>query len=437
MVTQMATQVSTLNGFGNYFESEAMPDVLIKGRNSPQHVPFGLYAEQINGTAFTVSRSQAFFTWFYRLRPSVLQGEFKLKHHAYLSGSPFTVDFTPPTPMRFNPRSYHETKRDFVEGLMTLAGNGSIQAQEGAAIHLFEVTLSMTDTYFYNADGELLIVPQEGKLAFHTECGVLHVAAGEILLMPRGMKFQVKLLSERARGYMGENFGSPFKLPELGILGVNGSASRRDFLAPTACYEERSGRFKLIAKFNGKLWEADIDHSPLDVVAWHGNYVPYIYDLALFKPFGTVSKDHPDPSIFTLLTSSSVTPGVANLDFIIFPPRWMVAAETFRPPYFHRNIMSEFMGLIHGVYEAKQEGFIPGGATLHNRMSAHGPDAKAYAAAIDEKLKPTFQADTLAFMFESYQSFQLTESALHAPFRQKHYLDCWKNLSSSFKMPRS
>lgn len=431
----MVTQVSILTGFGNYFESEAIPDVLVKGRNSPQHVPLGLYAEQINGTAFTAPRAQAMFTWFYRIKPSVLHGEFKLKNHSYLFGAPFSVDFTPPTPMRFNPRPYHETKRNFVEGLMTIAGNGSIQAQEGGAIHLFEVTVSMTETYFYNADGELLIVPQEGGLAFHTECGILQVSAGEILLIPRGIKFQVKLLSERARGYICENYGNPFKLPDLGVIGANGSASRRDFKAPSASYEEKSGHFKLVAKFNGKLWEAEIDHSPLNVVAWHGNYVPYTYDLALFKPFGTVSKDHPDPSVFTLLTSPSLRPGVANLDFVVFSPRWMVAEETFRPPYFHRNIMSEFMGLIQGVYDAKVEGFIPGGATLHNRMSAHGPDTQVYERAIQEVLKPAFQAETLAFMFESFQSLQVTEAALHAAFRQNHYLDCWQNLSSSFKMP--
>ena len=416
------------SGFSNYFESEALEGTLVKSRNSPQKVPHGLYAEQLSGSAFTAQRHLNLHSWLYRIHPSVLHSEFLLVHQNHFSAPPFESVHTPPTQMRWDPMPYPQTPCSFIEGIKTFAGNGSLQSQQGAAIHLYCATRSMQNEFFYDADGDLLIVPQEGALRCKTELGWLDVRPGEITVIPRGIKFQVELLQNKARGYICENFGAPFRLPELGIIGANGLANPRDFLTPIAAFEKRSGDFKLIAKFQGQLWQADIEHSPLDVVGWHGNYAPYKYDLSLFNTINTVSFDHPDPSIFTVLTSPSTTEGVANVDFVIFPPRWMVATDTFRPPYYHRNIMSEYMGLIHGTYDAKETGFVPGGGSLHNCMSAHGPDADAYNKAIVNSLQPHYYAETLAFMFESRHIWQLTSAAYHADFRQKNYLDCWRTL---------
>jgi homogentisate 1,2-dioxygenase len=291
----------------------------------------------------------------------------------------------------------------------------------------------MGTRFFYDADGELLIVPQEGGLQLRTELGVLAVAPGEIAVIPRGVKFQVRLDAGRARGYLCENYGGLFELPGLGPIGANGLANPRDFLSPAAAYEDLTGEFQLIAKLGGRLWLAELDHSPLDVVAWHGNYTPYKYDLARFNTINTVSFDHPDPSIFTVLTSASDTPGTANCDFVIFPPRWMVAEHTFRPPWFHRNVMSEYMGLIHGVYDAKAEGFVPGGGSLHNCLSPHGPDADTFEKASNAELAPQFQGNTLAFMFESRWAYHPTKGALEAGFRQKDYVKVWADLRSHFR----
>jgi homogentisate 1,2-dioxygenase len=423
------------SGFGNHFETEALPNALIKGRNSPQRVPYGLYAEQLSGSAFTSPRHVNLSSWLYRIRPSVLHSDFSLLEQTHLSGTPFGSAYTPPMQMRWNPLPYPNPNSncDFISGLITMAGNGCIEMQTGAAIHLYCANTSMKKNYFFNADGDFLIVLQEGDLRFKTEFGIIDAMPGEILVMPRGVKFQVELLQEKARGYICENFGSPFRLPELGVIGANGLANKRDFLAPVAAFEERQGNFKLLAKFQGKLWQADIEHSPLDVVAWHGNYTPYKYDLKLFNTINSVSFDHPDPSIFTVLTSPSSVAGVANVDFVIFPPRWMVANETFRPPYYHRNIMSEYMGLVYGKYDAKETGFIPGGSSLHNCMSAHGPDANAYDKALSCTLQPEYYGDTLAFMFESRQVWQLTQQAFQAEFRQKNYLQCWQGLKANFQ----
>lgn len=420
-----------ISGFSNHCESEAIPGALIKGRNAPQKVPYGLYAEQINGTAFTVPRAGNLFSWMYRLRPSVSHSEFELVNQPQLCGAPFDSSYTPPTQMRWNPLPY-PSEADFMRGLVTFAGNGSIESHQGAAIHLYAITTSMQNNFFYNADGEMLFVPQEGKIKLKTELGSLDIMPGEIAVIPRGIKFQVLLIDKQARGYICENYGQTFRLPDLGVIGANGLANPRDFKKPVAAFEDLNGDFKLYTKFQGKLWVADINHSPLDAVAWHGNLAPYKYDLSLFNAMNTVSYDHPDPSIFTVLTSPSTVPGTANIDFVIFPPRWMVASNTFRPPYFHRNVMSEYMGLIHGKYDAKETGFIPGGSSLHNCMSAHGPDAQAYEKAVATTLQPEYYADILAFMFESRQVWRLTEYALHAPFRQKDYLACWAGLQSHF-----
>lgn len=426
----MQDELTYLHGFGNHFQTESMPGIFNDSRNSPQKVPFGLYAEQLSGSAFTMPRAMNLHSWLYRIRPSVLHGDFELYSQEHFLTPPFSHP-TPPTQMRWDPMPYPKDRKDFIEGIITLAGNGNAAALSGAAIHLYAFNASMENRFFYNADGDFLIVPQEGKLLFKTEFGKLSVKPGEIIVIPRGIKFQVILKSDKARGYICENFGLPFRLPELGVIGANGLANPRDFQTPHASFEELTGNYQLITKFQRNLWVASISHSPLDVVGWHGNYVPYKYDLTKFNTINTVSFDHPDPSIFTVLTSPSKTVGIANVDFVIFPPRWMVADNTFRPPYYHRNIMNEYMGLIYGTYDAKETGFLPGGGSLHNCMSAHGPDADAFHKASSAELKPEYYCDTLAFMFESEQVWHVSLNANH--FRQHHYLNCWQGLKSNFQ----
>lgn len=431
-----------LRGFGNEHATEAVAGALPIGRNSPQHVAYGLYAEQLSGSAFTVPRSENRRSWLYRIRPSAAHARFEPIAHGNLRSGPF--DEVPPTPnrIRWNPPPSCTAPTTFVEGLVTLGGNGSPAMQAGAAIHLYVANRSMIDEVFFNADGELLIVPQAGELQIHTEFGALELAPGEIGVIPRGVRFRVVIdppptatapVSEgdggagqhEVRGYVCENYGAAFRLPELGLIGANGLASPRDFLTPVAAFEDVERPTRLVQKFQGRLWAATLDHSPLDVVAWHGNLAPYKYDLSLFNAMGTVSFDHPDPCIFTVLTSPSDTPGVANCDFVIFPPRWLVAEGTFRPPWFHRNVMSEFMGLVRGTYDAKAEGFLPGGASLHNCMNAHGPDRTTYDAAIADDLAPHKLVDTLAFMFETRWVIAPTKAALASPALQSDYDAAW------------
>ena len=423
-----------LCGFNNEHITEAVAGAVPVGRNSPQKGPLGLYPEQLSGTAFTMARKENFRSWLYRIRPSVMHGDFKQINDGLWKSAPAHDGPALPTQLRWDPLPALTESKDFIEGIETFAMNGSVEARFGTAIHLYRCNTGMTDRFFYNCDGEMLIVPQSGRLFIRTECGNLEVGPTEICVIPRGMKFQVQLPDNAASGYICENYGSKLELPNLGPIGANGLAAARDFEYPTAAYENKTGSFKLVTKFAGHQWEAEIGHSPLDVVGWFGNYAPYKYDLKRFNTINTVSFDHPDPSIFTVLTSPSGTPGQANLDFVIFPPRWMVAEDTFRPPWYHRNVMSEFMGLIHGVYDAKPGGgFEPGGSSLHNCMQAHGPDAGAFQAASEVKLKPEYQANTLAFMFESCLVYHPTKHAVELPARQKNYLKCWSELKPLFK----
>ena len=402
------------------------------GQNSPQKVAHGLYAEQLSGTAFTAPRSDNQRSWLYRIRPAAMHQPFAKVFHPTLQSGPFTELSASPNQLRWNPFPIPSTPADFIEGLITIAGNGSADSQIGVAIHVYAANHSMQDRFFYNADGELLIVPQQGALSLRTEFGVLDIAPGEIAVVPRGVRFAVDLQADSARGYVCENYGQLLRLPDLGPIGANGLANPRDFLAPIATYEDREGQFELLAKFAGKLWSAAIDHSPLDVVAWHGNYTPYKYNLAAFNAMNSVSFDHADPSIFTVLTSPSGIPGTANMDFVIFPPRWMVAEHTFRPPWFHRNVMSEYMGLVYGEYDAKAEGFLPGGGSLHNCMSGHGPDATTFEAASNAVLQPQKLDKTMAFMFETRLLIHPTRIAMESPQLQKDYLQCWHGLKKHF-----
>ncbi|GGG92156.1 homogentisate 1,2-dioxygenase [Silvibacterium dinghuense] len=423
------------SGFGNEFASEAEAGALPQGQNSPQRSPLGLYTEQFSGTPFTAPRAVNRRTWTYRIRPSVTHKPYEPMQCGLLRSGPFDEIPTSPNQLRWNPLPIPEQPTDFVDGLVTLGGNGDPALQVGVAIHLYAANVSMVDRFFYDADGELLLVPQQGALRLHTELGVLAVEPGEIAVIPRGVKFRV-VLDGPSRGYLCENYGLAFRLPELGPIGANGLANARDFLAPEAAYEDREGLFHIVSKFLGKLWQAEIDHSPLDVVAWHGNYTPYKYDLRLFNCINTVSFDHPDPSIYTVLTSPSHTPGTANVDFAIFPPRWMVAEHTFRPPWFHRNLMNEFMGLVFGQYDAKAEGFVPGGASLHNCMAGHGPDAETWERASAAELKPQYLDNTLAFMFETQMVVRPTKFAMETKILQHEYYECWQGLKKHFRAPQ-
>ncbi|WP_372406617.1 homogentisate 1,2-dioxygenase [Streptomyces luteireticuli] len=428
-------------GFGNEHSSEAVPGALPQGRNSPQRAPLGLYAEQLSGSAFTEPRSANRRSWLYRIRPSAAHPPFSRIDNGGLSGAPFTGTVPDPNRLRWNPLPEPPEGTDFLAGLWTLGGNGDATRRTGMAIHLYAANSSMTDRVFSDADGELLIVPERGGLLLRTEFGLLRAEPGHVALIPRGVRFRVELLTEStggqsptsARGYVCENYGRPFTLPDLGPIGANGLANARDFLAPVAAYEDVDGPVRVVNKFCGNLWAATYDHSPLDVVAWHGNHVPYVYDLRRFNVIGTISYDHPDPSIFTVLTSPSDTPGLAGVDFVVFAPRWLVGEDTFRPPYFHRNVMSEYMGLIEGAYDAKAEGFVPGGGSLHNMMSAHGPDRATFDKASAAELKPQKIDDGLAFMFETRWPVTLTERAAGAGHLQTGYDDVWQGLERHYR----
>jgi len=428
----MAHPSGYLSGFGNEFATEALPGALPQHRNSPQQVAYGLYAEQLSGTAFTAPRSHNRRSWLYRIRPAAVHGSF-VPLDAPRLVSRFD-NAAPPNQLRWSPLPMPTTLTDFIDGWVTMAGNGSAEAMTGCAVHLYAANQSMDGRYFYNADAELLIVPQLGRLRIATELGVLDVEPQEIAVIPRGVRFQVTLPDGEARGYLCENFGALLQLPDMGPIGSNGLANPRDFLTPVAQYEDVEGDFELVTKFGGRLWRAPIGHSPLDVVAWHGNYAPYKYDLRHFNAIGSISYDHPDPSIFLVLQAPSDTPGVDTLDFVIFPPRWLVAEDTFRPPWFHRNVASEFMGLIHGAYDAKADGFVPGGSSVHNCMSGHGPDAATFdkASSADTR-QPHKVGDTMAFMFETRNVLVPTEQALASPQLQGDYQRCWAGITKRFR----
>ncbi len=422
----MSTNEQTLRGLGNHHQSEALNGALPLAQNSPQKVPYDLYAEQITGSAFTAPRVSNFKTWCYRIQPSVVSGLFsRYESKDVVAAS----DNITPNQYRFSAFDIPSSPTDFVDGLHAVC------VGESANIYIYAINQSMDKRYFYNADGELLFVPQFGTLHIKTELGPLSVSPKEIAVIPRGIKFQIE--NNEARGYICENTSpSLLKLPDLGPIGANGLANPHDFIYPHADFFDKNETSLLICKYQNHYFQAELDYCPLNVVAWRGNYAPYKYDLSLFNTINTVSFDHPDPSIFTVLTSQTNTPGVANIDFVIFPERWMVAEHTFRPPYFHRNIMSEFMGLIEGQYDAKNEGFEPGGFSIHNMMSAHGPDSDTYHNAVNDSLDNVRYENTLAFMFESYMPWHLTEQALNHHKQQGNYTDCWQGLKSQFSQSK-
>ncbi|MFL6766027.1 MAG: homogentisate 1,2-dioxygenase [Sphingomicrobium sp.] len=427
----MTDALRYMTGFGAHFETEAVAGALPKGRNSPQRPPFGLYAEQLSGSSFTAPRHENRRSWLYRMRPTADHRPFARYEAAPLFGNAAPAEPLAPNRLRWDPPKDLPVGKDFVDGMVTMLVNRAPQDLEGVAIHLYRASGSMERRVFVNADGELLIIPQSGPLRITTELGRIDVAPGAIAIVPRGVKFRVEVEQE-SRGYVAENHGLPFRLPELGPIGSNGLANPRDFEIPAASFEDVDETTQVIQKSLGHLWTTTLDHSPLDVVAWHGNYAPYRYDLSRFNTIGTVSFDHPDPSIFTVLTSPSNVAGRANADFVIFPPRWMVGEDTFRPPWFHRNVMSEAMGLIHGAYDAKAEGFAPGGLSLHNLMSGHGPDVDSWKKASQAELKPAKIEGTMAFMVESCWPYRPTEWALERA--QPDYDQAWAGFPKA-KLP--
>ena len=426
-----------LSGFGNEFVSEAVAGALPVGRNSPQRAPNGLYAELLSGTAFTAPRAENRRTWLYRRQPSVMGGSYQpYAQHLWTTGAAGGKKNVPPDPMRWAACDIPDAPLDFVDGIRTLVANGDADAQAGMGALVYVANRSMAQRALVNADGEMLLVPQQGRLVLTTELGILDIKPSEVALVPRGMAFSVSLPDGASRGYVCENYGAFFRLPELGPIGSNGLANTRDFLAPTAAFDDGTqpeGGFEIVKKYGGNLWTARQSRSPFNVVAWHGNLVPYKYDTANFMTIGSISYDHPDPSIFTVLTSPSDTAGTANCDFVIFPPRWLVAEDTFRPPWYHRNLMSEFMGLVYGQYDAKPEGFKPGGASLHNCMVPHGPDLEAFEKASAADLTPHKLDNTLAFMFESRYRLQPTAYAMDGGALDVNYASCWSGLKDQFK----
>jgi homogentisate 1,2-dioxygenase len=422
-----------MSGFGNGFETEALAGALPIGRNSPQRCAYGLYAEQMSGTPFTAPRAANERSWLYRIRPTVAHwGRFAKIDPGLWRTAPAIEAELPIGPLRWDPIAIPNERQSFVRGVRTITTAGDAAAHSGMAAHVYLITATMVDEYFYNADGEMLFVPQQGELRFCTEFGVIEAAPAEIVVIPRGVKFRLELPGAPARGYICENYGAAFKLPDRGPIGANCLANPRDFLVPVAAYEDRSAPSRLTVKWGDALWSVELEHSPLDVVAWHGNYAPYKYDLRHFSPVGPVLFDHADPSIFTTLTAPSETPGTANVDFVIFPDRWMVSENTFRPPWYHMNVMSEFMGLIVGTYDAKPEGFVPGGFSLHNCMLPHGPDAEAFEMASRGELKPTRYAGSIAFMFETRFAQRVTAYAAGLAELQQAYLLYGTRLAKHF-----
>jgi len=427
----MTDALNYMTGFGGHFETEAVDGALPKGRNSPQRPAYGLYAEQVSGSPFTAPRHENRRSWLYRMRPTADHRPYTRYGGAKLFAPGPVKEPLAPNRLRWDPPADLPAGADFIDGLVTMLVNRSPEDLEGVAVHLYRASKSMERRVFVDADGELLILPQSGTIQVVTELGRLELAPGWVGLVPRGIKFRVEVEGV-SRGYVAENHGSPFRLPDLGPIGSNGLANPRDFETPVAWFEDKDEQTEVVQKSLGSLWTTTLDHSPLDVVAWHGNHAPCRYELARFNTIGTVSFDHPDPSIFTVLTSPSDIPGRANADFVIFPPRWMVAEDTFRPPWFHRNVMSEAMGLIHGAYDAKAEGFAPGGLSLHNLMSGHGPDVDSWEKASGADLTPAKIENTLAFMVESCWPYRPTQFALDRS--QPDYDQAWAGFPKA-KLP--
>ena len=421
-------------GFGNDFETESLEGALPEGQNSPQRCNYGLYGEQLSGTAFTAPQAQNERTWCYRIRPSVKHANRyeKIQNPYWISAPNIDQDIVSLGQYRWDPVPHSDLSLNWITGMRTMTTAGDVNTQVGMAAHIYLVNTSMIDDYFYSADSELLVVPQEGSLRFHTELGIIDLEPKEIGLLPRGLLYRVEVINGPCRGFVCENYGQKFEMPNRGPIGANCLANRRDFKTPVAAFEDRETPSTVTIKWCGQFHKTEIEHSPLDVVAWHGNYAPCKYNLKNFCPVGSILFDHPDPSIYTVLSAPSGIFGTANIDFVLFRERWQVAENTFRPPWYHKNVMSELMGNIYGQYEAKPEGFVPGGTSLHNMMLPHGPDNDAFERASNSELKPTKMENTMSFMFETRFPQHLTNFAAKLAPLQDNYIDCWQDITKKF-----
>lgn len=421
-------------GFGNDFETEALPGALPIGMNSPQKCEYGLYGEQLSGTAFTAPSHQNERTWCYRIRPSVKHSHRyeKIDVPDWVSAPNVLPDVISLGQYRWDAVAHSETPLNWITGMHTMTTAGDVNTQVGMATHVYLVNETMEDDYFFSADSEMLVIPQEGQLRFHTELGIIDVEPKEIAILPRGLVYRVEVINGPARGFVCENYGQKFQLPGRGPIGANCMVNPRDFKTPVAAFEDREVPSTVTIKWCGQFHKTNIAQSPLDVVAWHGNYAPAKYDLRNYCPVGAILFDHPDPSIFTVLTAPSGQEGTANIDFVLFRERWMVAENTFRPPWYHKNIMSELMGNIYGIYDAKPEGFVPGGVSLHNMMIPHGPDKDAFEGASNANLGPEKLDNTMSFMIETRFPQHLTDYAANRAPLQDNYIDCWTSLEKKF-----
>ena len=428
-------------GFANAFESEALPDALPRDQNSPRLSAYGLYAEQINATGFVARREHNRRSWVYRIRPAAQHSKLEpLDHPTYRQD--FDLDNPEPNLSGWAPLPMPDSPTDFVDGIYTLGGSGGAEVRRGFAVHLYVANRSMENRSFYNADGEMLLVPQQGKLTLQTESGVLDVDPGMVAIIPRGLKFSVLLREDHARGYIGEVFGRSFHLPERGPVGANGLADSRHFRAPVAYHENRLvPGYSITAKFCGKLFGATQDYSPYDVVAWHGDYTPYVYELRHFSPVINGRMDHADPSIFSVLTAPLDEEGANNLDFVFFPPRWDVSEGTFRPPFFHRNAVTEINGIIRDPAGYKAP-FYSGGCFITPAMTAHGIRAggvEGFLSMSDEAAdRPhRFRDNSMWFQFETVLPFYLTSWAKKAGQRIDDWHHIWGTYRDHYQPPNS
>lgn len=418
-------------GFGNEFATEAVAGALPVGQNSPQRPPLGLVSELVSGTAFVAPRALNRRSYLFRIRPSTNAHPLLPVSFPNFQTPPLAVD-PQPGAMRWSTLNDKIAGKDFLDGLLTHCGNGSPRTQNGMAVHIYNASEPMTGRAFVNSDGEMLIIPQTGKLVITTELGIMDIQPGELALIPKGMKMKVDPVSGPAYGFMCENYGLPFVLPDLGLIGSHGLANAIDFETPVAAFEDNEEPTELIQKFCGSFWETKLEYSVFDVVAWRGNWAPCKYDMMKFNTMGSISYDHPDPSIFCALTSSSDAVAGGNVDFMILPPRWIVAEHSFRPPGFHRNSVSEFLALVKGAHESRSSNFPPGSISLHNCWTPHGPDTETLEQARTAELQPQRVDDALVFMLETRFPLEMSSAAFESDKRQRDCTNGWAGFTKRF-----
>ncbi|KAH9874017.1 hypothetical protein IAQ61_004645 [Plenodomus lingam] len=409
-------------GWGNRHQSEVIPGTLPVAQNNPQEVRFGLYTEGITYSAFAAPRAHNYSTYMYRCRPAAAHNgyvPFESKsniQNCFLSLNPKVATLPEQAEWRPFPLPKEEEKIDFANGLHTLAGSGDPNIREGLALYVYMINSSMERRAFCNADGDFLICAQLGTLDIVTEMGKIFLQPGEICVIQRGIRFCMNLAPDTkvARGYITEVWGSMWELPDLGPLGGHGLANPRDFLYPVAAIDDNLHvDWQIVNKINGELVAIQQDHSPFDLVAWHGNVVPYKYDLTKFSSQNSTSIDHTDPSIFTVLTAKSRDPLTPLADFLWFGPRWDVATNTFRLPYFHRNSASEFLACLYGQGLGRSDDFQPGGGSFEGGHTPHGGFHEGYqhGMRIHESQPEKILTEQLTIMIESSRLFLWTEWA--------------------------